>query len=64
MQSLIGQASTYAADIDFVIILIGVLVGFWFFLVQGIFFWLIFRGRAKPGVKSLYITGKEKHLKR
>ena len=63
MQSLL-QASSYAGSIDGVILLIAVLVGFWFFLVQGIFFWLIWRGRAKPGVKSQYITGKEKHLKR
>ena len=64
MQSLIQQASSYAASIDGVIILIGLFVGFWFLLVEGIFFWLIFRGRAKPGVKSMYITGKEKKLKR
>lgn len=64
MQGLIQQASTYAASIDNVIILIGFFVGFWFLLVEGIFFWLIFRGREKPGVKSQYITGKEKHLKR
>jgi len=64
MQSLIQQASSYAASIDGIIILIGCFVGFWFFLVQGMFFWLIFRGRARAGVKSQYITGKEKHLKR
>jgi cytochrome c oxidase subunit 2 len=39
-------------------------VGFWFFAAQGIFFWLIFRFRAREGVPALYVTGKEKHLKR
>lgn len=64
VQSLIQQASSYAGSIDGVILLIAVLVGFWFFLAQGVFFWLIFKFRAKPGRKSDYITGKEKHLKR
>ncbi len=64
MESLIQQASSYAGSIDGVILLVGWIVGFWFIAVEGIFFWLIWRGRAKPGVKSQYITGKEKHLKR
>ncbi len=58
------QASTYAGDIDQLIIGIGVLVGIWFLLAEGIFFWLIWKFRAKPGVKSQYLTGKEKHVKR
>ncbi len=58
------QASDYAASIDNLILLIGVLVGFWFIAAEGVFFWLIWRFRAKPGVKSEYLTGKEKHIKR
>jgi cytochrome c oxidase subunit 2 len=58
------QASTYAADIDGVIALIGVLTGFWFLLAEGVFFWLIWKYRAKPGQKSQYLVGKEKHVKR
>jgi len=61
---LLLQASSFAADIDGLILLVLVLVGFWFLLAEGIFFWLIWRFRAKPGVKTQYITGKEKHLKR
>ena len=57
-------ASTYASDIDNLITLIGVLVGSWFFLCEGVFFWLIWRYRAKPGVKSEWITGEEKSQKR
>ena len=64
VERLIQQASSYAHSIDGLILLVAVLVGFWFFLAEGIFFWLIWRFRAKPGVKSEYITGKEKRLKR
>jgi len=64
VERLIQQASSYAHSIDGLILLVAVLVGFWFLLAEGIFFWLIWRFRAKPGVKSEYITGKEKHLKR
>jgi len=58
------QASTFAADIDFVINLIGVLVGFWGLLTAGIFFWLLFRFRARPGGSAEYITGEEQEQKR
>jgi cytochrome c oxidase subunit 2 len=54
------QASTYAADVDGVITLIGVLVGFWFLVAEGVFFWLILRFRAKDGRRAEYITGEEK----
>jgi cytochrome c oxidase subunit 2 len=60
----IPQASTYASSIDNIIFLVAVLVGFWFFVAEGMFFWLIWRFRAKEGVKSEYIEGHEKHLKR
>ena len=64
VERLIQQASSYAHSVDGLILLVMVLVGFWFLLAEGMFFWLIWRFRAKPGVKSQYITGKEKHLKR
>ena len=64
IESMVQQASSYAADIDGLIMLILVLVGFWFILAEGMFFWLIWKFRAKEGQKSQYITGKEKHLKR
>lgn len=64
VERLIQQASSYAHSIDGLILLVAVLVGFWFLLAEGIFFWLIWRFRARPGVKSQYVTGKEKHLKR
>lgn len=61
---MIPRLSTYAGDIDFVIVLIAVLTGFWFFAAEGIFFWLIWKFRARPGVKSQYLTGDEHHVKR
>lgn len=64
IESLLPQASTYAADIDNLFTLIFVLVGFWFVLSLGTFFWLIFRFRAKEGQPAEYITGEEKSQKR
>ena len=58
------QASSYAGSIDGIILLIFVLVGFWFIAAEGVFFWLIWKFRARPGEKSQYLTGKEKHVKR
>ena len=64
IERLLLQASSFAADIDGLILLVGVLAGFWFLMAEALFFWLIWRFREKPGVKTQYITGKEKHLKR
>lgn len=61
---MIDQASTYAAEIDNIIIWVAILAGFWFFVAEGVFFWLILRYRAKPGVKAQYLEGHEKHVKK
>ena len=58
------QASSYAADIDGLIVLIGWIVGVWFVVAEGVFFYLIFRYRHRDGRKGEYITGEEKHQKR
>ena len=58
------QASTFAGSIDGIIMLVFVLVGFWLLVAEAVFFWLIWRFRARPGEKSQYLTGKEKHVKR
>lgn len=52
--------STYAEDIDHVVWLIGVIVGGWFFLAQAVFFGLLFKFRAREGVRAQYISGEEK----
>ena len=64
IESLVPAASTYASDIDDLFTLIFVLVGFWFLMSQGVFFWLIFRFRKRDGVASEYVTGELKHEKR
>ena len=60
----VPHASTYAADIDNVIILVGVIVGAWFFAAEGMLFWLLWKFKAKPGVKAQYLEGHEKHVKK
>jgi cytochrome c oxidase subunit 2 len=64
IEQYVASLSSYSADIDFVIILIGVMVGFWLLLAEGLFFGFIFKYRAKDGVKADYITGEEKELNR
>lgn len=63
LDRLIASASSYSGDVDSLFVLITVLVGVWFIAAEGMFFWLLFRFRAKDGVKAQYVTGKEKHLK-
>ena len=53
------QASTYAADIDNLILLVGVVVGVFFLAAEVIFFGFIFKFRARPGVKAHYVTGEK-----
>ncbi len=56
--------STYASDIDDLILLIGVLVGFWFILCEVAFFYLIWKFRAKEGVRAQYMSGEDPKHKR
>lgn len=60
----LGEASSFASNIDGLILLVTVLVGFWFIASQLFFFWLIWRFRARPGVKSQYLEGHEPHVKK
>ena len=64
IERYVTAASTYAADIDGIFTLVFVLVGFWFVLSEALFFFLIFRYRAKEGVPAEYISGEEAHQKR
>jgi len=64
VERFVTEASTYAAHIDFVIDLVGALVGFWFLVTVGVFFYLLFRFRHRDGVVSEYITGEEQEHKR
>lgn len=64
IEMLVPEASTYARDIDWLFTSIFLIVGFWFLLAQGVFFWLLFRFRKRDGVPGQYITGEEKAEKR
>ena len=59
IESYLDQVSTYAASIDGLFLLVTVIIGFWFFLCEAVFFTFILRYRRKPGVKAGYITGEE-----
>lgn len=64
IERFLVAGSTYARDIDALILLILVLVGFWFILAELVFVGFIVKFLAKPGVKAQYITGEEKHQKK
>jgi cytochrome c oxidase subunit 2 len=63
-ERFLTASSTYARDIDYLILLVLVFVGVWFILAELVFLGLIVKFRAKDGVKSQYISGEEKHQKR
>jgi cytochrome c oxidase subunit 2 len=54
----VEAASSYAQDIDNLILLVTVITGFFFILAQAIFFGFIVRFSAKEGVKAQYIAGE------
>ena len=64
IENYVAAVSTYARDIDNLIYLIAVMVGFWFLICEGLLFLLIFKFRKKEGVPSGYVTGEEPELKR
>lgn len=58
MEHIISEASTYAPQVDHLIDLIFVIVGFWFLLVQGVFFYFIFKYSRKRNPRASYIAGE------
>jgi len=64
IEHFLTRASSYAADVDNLVLLVTVLVGVWFLIAEAILFWLIFRWRARDGVPAQYLTGKEPHVKK
>lgn len=55
------QASSYADKIDGLVWLIAIIVGFWFVLAEGMFFWLIWKFRARPGHRAIYVGDDLEH---
>lgn len=62
--NLLAVGSSYAAQIDGLILLVLILVGVWFVVAEVVFVGLILRYRAKPGRKADYVDGKNKAHKR
>ena len=62
--NILRNASSYAGDVDALVWLVTILTGFWFIATFAMFLWLIFKFKAKDGVKAQYVTGDEPHLKR
>ncbi|MBL8950357.1 MAG: hypothetical protein JNK82_06250 [Myxococcaceae bacterium] len=60
----VEEGSTYAGDIDQLILWILVITGFWFMLALGVFIGLIVKYTAKPGVKAKYVSGEDPKEKR
>jgi cytochrome c oxidase subunit 2 len=55
----VTQASSYAADVDDLFLLIAIIVGAFFLAAEFVLFWLIVKHRARPGVKARYLTGEK-----
>ena len=56
-------ASTFAGDIDSLVTLIALIVGFWGILAELILIGLVIAYRKRDGRRAEYITGEEKHQK-
>ena len=52
-----GGASSFSGDVDFLILLIALIVGFWFVLAELALFYFIVRFRRRDGMAAAYITG-------
>jgi cytochrome c oxidase subunit 2 len=60
----IPEGSSFAGNVDYVIWLIALVTGVWFLLTAAMFFFLLWRYRAKKGESGEYVTGDEPELKR
>lgn len=61
---LVPQLSTYAGDIDMVILIVAVLTGFWFFVALGAFLFLLWKYRYREGVPAQHVDGSNPKHKR
>ena len=64
MERVLQTASSFAGDIDQLILVIAVLGGFWLIVAEAVLFYFIFRFRKSRQPKALYITGEQKHEKK
>jgi cytochrome c oxidase subunit 2 len=65
MERLLQSASSFSGDVDWLVLLITILVGFWFVVAEVLLFSLIVRFRHREGVPAQDVTGRrEKLIKR
>lgn len=64
LEYYIEGVSSYAGEVDWLFAIITVLVGFWFILTEGVFFWFLFRYRRGKVPRAAYITGEEHEYRR
>ena len=55
----VTQASSYAADVDTLILWIALIVAPFFLAAEFVLVWLVVKFRARPGVKARYISGEK-----
>ena len=55
----VTQASSYAADVDGLILLVALIIAPFFLAAEFVLVWLVVKFRARPGVKARYITGEK-----
>jgi cytochrome c oxidase subunit II len=58
------SASSFSGDVDSLVLIIALTVGFWFFLAEYALFYFIFKFRRKEGRAAAYITGERAVEKR
>lgn len=63
IERYLDSASTFSSDVDGVITLVAILVGFWGVLAEVVLIGLVIAYREKPGRAAEYITGEAKHHK-
>jgi cytochrome c oxidase subunit 2 len=64
IEQYLPSGSSFSGDIDHLIWLVTAIVGFWFLLAEGIFFYLVIRYGAQEGVKAQYVAGEDPKEKR
>jgi len=58
---MMNEAITaYGQDIDLLVAVIAVIVGFFWIVSEGLFFWLIWKFRARRGHATQYVAGESK----
>ncbi len=64
MEYIIEQASSFAADIDQVILIITLLGGFWLLMAEALLFFLVYKFSRKRNPKASYLPGTSAREKR